>query len=136
MVSASLPAPEVSAADAALMRDHVQVARAGDAIVVRPAGSVEALPWELMEEASTVLLAPVSGRPAPLVVFDLVELASVGSVLLNLLLKCHRRVEKAGGELVLCRASAAVHELVKLTALDTVWAIYDSREEALEAIGA
>ena len=116
--------------------DTVQVRTCGNAIVVRPTGSVESLPWELVEEASTVLLAPMSGRPAPLVVFDLAELQAVGSVLLNLLLKCHRHVESAGGEFVLCHASDAVRELIKLTALDTVWAIYDSRDEALEAIGA
>ena len=128
------PITEPTAAE--LAHDHVQVRTSGDAIVVRPTGSVEALPWELMEEASTVLLAPLHGRPVPLVVFDLAELQSVGSVLLNLLLKSHRQVEAAGGEFVLCNASEAVRELIRLTALDTVWAIYDSRDEALEAIGA
>ena len=123
-----------SAADVA--RNHVQVRTCGDAIVIRPTGSVESLPWELVEEASTVLLAPLHGHPTPLVVFDLAELKSVGSVLLNLLLKCHRAVESVGGEFVLCRASEPVKELIRLTALDTVWAVYETRDEALEAIGA
>ena len=119
-----------------LTKNNVQVRTCGDAIVIRPTGSVESLPWELIEEASTVLLAPLVGRPGPLVVFDLAELSSVGSVLLNLLLKCHRQVSAAGGEFVLCHASEPVQELIRLTALDTVWAMYDSRDEALEAIGA
>ena len=116
--------------------DQVQVRTCGDAVVIRPTGSVEGIPWDLIEEAATVLLAPLSGRPSPMAVFDLAELHSVGSVLLNLLLKCHRFVEAAGGEFVLCNASPAVQELIRITALDTVWAMYDSREEALEAIGA
>ena len=75
------PITEPTAAE--LAHDHVQVRTSGDAIVVRPTGSVEALPWELMEEASTVLLAPLHGRPVPRVVFDLAELQSGGSVLLT-----------------------------------------------------
>ena len=127
----------LSFADArASAESHVQVRTCGDAIVIRPTGSVEALPWELVEEASTVLLAPLHEQPTQLVVFDLAELSSVGSVLLNLLLKCHRIVDEAGGEFVLCNASPAVQELIRITALDTVWAMYDSRDEALEAIGA
>ena len=135
MAPASPPSPQKRISDA-FHGDHVQVRTCGDAIVVRPSGSVESLPWELMEEASTVLLAPLDGRAAPLVVFDLAELSSVGSVLLNLLLKCHRLVSAGGGEFVICHASLQVQELIRLTALDTVWAMYDSREEALEAIGA
>jgi len=53
-----------------------------------------------------------------------------------LLLRCHKLVKSRGGELVLCGASALAVELLRITALDTLWAIYDSREEALEAVGA
>ena len=136
MTVAMAPASAASPSGELLVSDQVQVRTCGDAIVVRPRGSVEGLPWELVEEASTVLLAPLSGRAAPLVVFDLAELSNVGSVLLNLLLKCHRQVASAGGEFVICHASDAVRDLIRITALDTVWAMYDTRDEALEAIGA
>jgi hypothetical protein len=37
---------------------------------------------------------------------------------------------------VLCGASKMARELLRITALDTLWAIYDDRDSALEAIGA
>jgi len=43
-------------------------------------------------------------------------------------------VKSRGGELVLCGASELARELLRVTSLDTLWAIYDTREEALDAV--
>ena len=59
-----------------------------------------------------------------------------GSVFLAVLLRCHKLVKSRGGDLVLCGVSSVVRELLRITALDTLWAIYDSREEALDALSA
>ena len=59
-----------------------------------------------------------------------------GADFLALLLRCHKLVRQKGGELVLCGASPLARELLQITNLDTLWAIYDARDEALEAIGA
>lgn len=69
-----------------------------------------------------------------MVVFDLSEVSYFGSVFLALLLRCHTTVKNRGGELVLCGASKMARELLKITALDTLWAIYDTRAEALAAV--
>ncbi len=71
-----------------------------------------------------------------MVVFDLSNVAYFGSVFLALLLRCHKLVNSRGGELVLCGPSAMARELLRVTSLDTLWAIYDSREEALIALAA
>jgi anti-anti-sigma factor len=57
-----------------------------------------------------------------------------GSVFLALLLRCHKFVKSRGGELVLCGASELAKELLHVTALDTLWAIYETREQALDAV--
>jgi len=44
-------------------------------------------------------------------------------------------VKKHGSEVVIAGASDRVRELLHLTALDTLWALYDTRSEALEALG-
>jgi hypothetical protein len=44
-------------------------------------------------------------------------------------------VKKHHGELVLAGVSLRVRELLRQTALDTLWAIYDDRNRALEALG-
>lgn len=59
-----------------------------------------------------------------------------GSVFLALLLRCHKLVKSKGGEIVLSGATSMARELLQLTSLDTLWAIYDTREDALEAVGA
>ena len=108
----------------------------GSCIVVIPAPSVETMRWDLIEPAAAIILGPLSAQPLPLVVFDLHQVAYFGSVFLALLLRCHKLVKSRGGDLVLCGASKMARELLRVTSLDTLWAIYDSREEALAALAA
>ncbi|MEM1061728.1 MAG: STAS domain-containing protein [Planctomycetota bacterium] len=70
-----------------------------------------------------------------MIVFDLGEVDYFGSVFLALMLRCHKFVKSRGGEMVLCGATPTARELLRVTALDTIWAIYDGREQALEAVG-
>ena len=108
----------------------------GNAVVITPAGNVEAMRWDLIEQAADVVMAPLRDQEVPLVVVDLSQVSYFGSVFLALLLRCHKFVKSRGGELVLCGASKMATELLRVTALDTLWAIYGNREEALDAIGA
>jgi anti-anti-sigma factor len=108
----------------------------GDAMVVSPSGSAETLQWNAVEQAADLVMAPIRDEKVPLVVFDLSDLNYFGSVFMALLLRCHKLVRQHGGELVLACVSNGARELLRLTALDTLWAIYDTREQALEAIGA
>ena len=77
---------------------------------------------------------PLRDQEVPMIVFDLSDVSYFGSVFLALLLRCHKFVRPRGGELVLCGASKMAIELLRVTALDTLWAIYDTREEALDAV--
>ena len=81
-------------------------------------------------------MGPIGEQEVPIVVFDLSEVSYFGSVFLALLLRCHKLVKTRGGELVLCGASQLALELLHITALDTLWAIYETKEAALEAVRA
>jgi anti-anti-sigma factor len=106
----------------------------GDTVVITPASNVESMSWELIEQAAEIVMAPLKAHKSPMVVFDLSEVSYFGSVFLALLLRCHTAVKSRGGELVLCGASKMARELLKITALDTLWALYDTQAEALEAL--
>ncbi|HCS51070.1 STAS domain-containing protein [Rubinisphaera sp.] len=106
----------------------------GDVVVVTPASNIESMNWDLIEQAADLIMAPLRDQEVPLVIVDLSEVGYFGSVFLALLLRCHKFVKSRGGELVLCGASEMAAELLRITALDTLWAIYDTRDEALEAI--
>ncbi|MCA8985214.1 MAG: STAS domain-containing protein [Planctomycetaceae bacterium] len=106
----------------------------GDVVVVTPASNIESMNWDLIEQAADVIMSPLRDQSMPLVVVDLSEVGYFGSVFLALLLRCHKFVKSKGGELVLCGASPMAAELLRITALDTLWAMYDTREEALDAL--
>lgn len=106
----------------------------GNAIVITPASNVESMNWELIEQAAEIVMAPLKKHHSPMVVVDLSEVNYFGSVFLALLLRCHTAVKSRSGEIVLCGCSKMARELLKITALDTLWAIYDTKEQALEAV--
>jgi anti-sigma B factor antagonist len=106
----------------------------GNAVVVIPAANVESMRWDLIEQSANVVMAPLSDQEVPMIVFDLNDVNYFGSVFLALLLRCHKFAKSRGGELVLCGASKMAQELLRVTALDTLWAIYDTREEPLDAV--
>ena len=106
----------------------------GNVVIITPSGDVEQMRWDLVEQAADIVMEPLSRFAVPLIVFDLGEVNYFGSVFLALLLRCHKFVRSRGGELVLCRASPTARELLLYTNLDTIWAIYDTREQALEAL--
>ena len=102
--------------------------------VIIPAANVESMRWDLIEQAAEIVMEPLSDQEVPMVVFDLSDVSYFGSVFLALLLRCHKFVKSRGGELVLCGASRMASELLRITALDTLWAIYDTRDDALDAL--
>lgn len=106
----------------------------GNTVVVIPAASVESLQWDLVEQAADVVMEPLATQDVPMVVFDLTCVGYFGSVFLALILRCHKFLKRRGGELVLCGANEMARELLKITALDTIWAIYDTRQEAMQAV--
>lgn len=107
----------------------------GNVMVITPASNVETMSWDLIEQAAEIVMEPLTDQEVPMVVVDLSDVSYFGSVFLALLLRCHKYVKSRGGELVLCGASKMASELLRITALDTLWAIYDTKDEALEAIG-
>uniref|UniRef100_A0A7C4QRB9 Anti-sigma factor antagonist n=1 Tax=Schlesneria paludicola TaxID=360056 RepID=A0A7C4QRB9_9PLAN len=115
-------------------RDDFRLEWHGNTVVITPAGNVEAMSWDLIEQAAEIVMAPLKSHESPMVVFDLSEVGYFGSVFLALLLRCHTAVKSRGGELVICGASKMAKELLRITALDTLWALYETREEALEAL--
>lgn len=106
----------------------------GDVVVVTPASNIESMSWDLIEQAAEVIMAPLRDQDMPMIIVDLSEVDYFGSVFLALLLRCHKYAKSRGGELVLCGASPLALELLRITALDTLWAMYDTLDEALDAL--
>jgi len=111
-----------------------RIERHGDLAVIIPSPEVEKMPENLMEQAAQMVLAPLRSDPPAGLIFDLSNVDYVGSVFLSFLLRCHTLAKKHGSEIVLAGASERTRELLHLTALDTLWALYNTRAEAIEAL--
>ncbi len=115
--------------------DSIQMKRHGDIVVLTPSAEIENLHETLIEQAAQVVLRPLREQPPSGLIVDLTQVGFVGSVFLSFLLRCHTIIRKEGSELVLAGVSPRTRELLRVTALDTIWALYDTREEALDALG-
>lgn len=111
-----------------------RVERHGEIAVIIPSPEVESMQESLIQQAAQMVLAPLKDDPPGGLVVDLSEVTYFGSVFLSFLLRCHTLVKKQGTEMVLAGTSERTRELLHLTALDTLWAIYSTRAEALGAL--
>ena len=123
------------AIDSSHSKQPFLIERHGDIAVITPSPDVEKMADTLMEQAARMVLAPLRADPPTGLIFDLSQVDYVGSVFLSFLLRCHKRVKEHGCEVVVAGASPRARELLHMTALDTLWALYNSRAEALEALG-
>lgn len=115
--------------------ESFQIERRGDVAVITPSPAIEEMSENLVEQAAQMVLAPLKEDPPNGLIVDLSRLNFFGSVFISFLLRCHLLVKKQGAELVLAGVSDRVRELLRLTSLDTLWALYRTKNEALEAFG-
>src|SRR5262249_23227054 len=111
-----------------------RIERHGDIAVIIPSPEVESMHEALIQQAAAMVLAPIKEDPPAGLIIDLTQVGYFGSVFISFLLRCHMLVKKHGSEVVLAGASGRVRELLHLTALDTLWALYDTRAEALDSL--
>ena len=119
---------------APLANEYFQIKRHGDVAVIVPSPEVEQLPDNLIQPAADMVLAPLREDVPSNLIIDLAGVRYFGSAFITFLLRCHLLVKKRGSELVLAGVNPRIRELLRTTALDTLWALYESRQEALNAL--
>ena len=112
-----------------------QIERHGEIALVIPSPKVEEMHETMISQAATMVVNSLKEDPPAGIVIDLSKVSYFGSVFLSFLLRCHTLAKKHGSEIVLAGASERTRELLHLTSLDTLWALYNTRAEALEALG-
>ena len=122
-------------ADTDLGHEFFQVRRHGDVGVIVPSPQVENLPETLIQPAAQMVLAPLKEDPPNNLIVDLTDVGYFGSAFITFLLRCHLMAKNRGSELVLAGVNREIRELLRTTALDTLWALYDTSAEAVDALG-
>ena len=112
-----------------------RIERHGEIAVVIPSPEVESMQENLIQQAAKMVVNSLKEDPPAGIIIDLSQVNYFGSVFLSFLLRCHMLAKKQGSEVVLAGASDRTRELLHLTSLDTLWALYSTRAEALEGLG-
>jgi anti-sigma B factor antagonist len=108
--------------------------RHGDLTVITATPEIERIDFSLEQEVAEMILKPLRRQENPLVVFDLSGIENFGSMFLALLVRCSRLALSQGGSMALSGVTERTRELLRVTALDTVWPIYDTKREAMDAL--
>ena len=111
-----------------------RIERHGEIAVVIPTPKVEEMHEALIDQAARMVISSLREDPPDGIVIDLSEVNYFGSVFVSFLLRCHREAKKLSSEIVLAGASEPARELLHLLSLETLWALYDNRKEAIEAL--
>ena len=113
-----------------------QIERRGEIAIIIPAPEVEKMHEPMIKPAAQLIIDSLKEDPPSALIFDLSQVDFVGSMFLSLLLHCHKRVKEhdAGTEVVVAGPSKKARELLHITALDTIWPLYDSRAEAVAGL--
>jgi len=122
--------------DADLTKEFFQVRRHGDIAVIIPSPQIEHLPETLLQPAAQMVLAPLKENPPNQIIVDLSGVNYFGSAFITFLLRCHLMAKQRGSELVLAGVNKQIRELLRTTALDTLWALYNTTAEAIDELGA
>lgn len=118
-----------------LADEYFQFTRSGDLAIIVPSPEVEQLPENLIQTAASMLLAPLKDNPPLNLIVDLTGVRYFGSAFIQFLLRCHQVVKQRGSELVIAGVNERIRELLTISALDTIWALYDTRQDAIDALG-
>jgi anti-sigma B factor antagonist len=110
------------------------IERRGELTVITGTEELERIEFGLEETVSELILKPLQREQQPQVVFDLSRVKFFGSVFLALLIRCWKLVLARGGTMVLSGLDDRSRELLRITSLDMVWPIYQTKREAIEAL--
>ena len=124
----------MSRTESILANEYFQVKWHSDVAIIIPSPEVEQLPESLMQPAAQMLLAPMKDDPPMHLIVDLTGVRYFGSAFITFLLRCHLLAKKQGSELAIAGVNSRIRELLRTTALDTIWALYETRQEALIAL--
>jgi anti-sigma B factor antagonist len=110
------------------------IERHGDLTVISATRALERIEYYLEEQVAELILEPLRRQENPLIIFDLSQVDNFGSMFLALLIRCWKLALSQGGTMALSGVTERTRELLRVTALDMVWPIYESKREAIDAL--
>jgi len=108
--------------------------REGDTIILIPIHDLSELEFAEIESAASSLLEWIELAQVKHVVIDFCKTDYFGSTALGFFTKMWKRVKSGAGRMALCNLSEHERDILKVTHLDKLWPIYNSRQKAVETV--
>jgi anti-anti-sigma factor len=103
-------------------------------LIVVPQENVSSLTDERVQPELVRLMKTLEDPKLRNVVVDFGQIDYFGSSMLEALLKLWKQVHGQAGKMAVCNVSAIGREVLQVGRFDTLWDVFDSREEALKAM--
>lgn len=87
-----------------------------------------------LEAASAQLLELALSADPPLIVVDMSRTKFFGSAFLGILFRVWRRLTTRNGKLCVCGATGTCADVLKVTQVDRLWNLFETREAAVESL--
>ena len=113
--------------------DWFTVQQVDRVLVIQPQEQAGFARPEMVSELSGVLSDP-QGSNATHVLVDCAKLSFAGSMFLESLIQLHRGVQNRGGNFALCAVNDDLREILSVARFDTLWHVYGSLDEGLQAL--
>lgn len=107
----------------------------GSTMVITPLRTISSLAEEAVKPELDFLLERLEHLGVRQVVVDFARVEYIGSSMLEALRRIWVKVHEGGGQMALCNAGPVVREVLQVARFDTIWQLYDTRDEALAALG-
>lgn len=114
--------------------DPILCERAGTVAILTPTPVATAFAELELGKVSQQVLAFLQAQPLSGIVMDLSKVDFFGSIFISFMLRCHTTAKKQQGRMVLASVGGNTRDMLHLTALDSVWPMYNDRAAALQAL--
>jgi anti-anti-sigma factor len=112
----------------------VQVTQEQGVTVLVADSSYTGMDYRALEEFGEILLSEASQTTPPRFVVDLSQTDFIGSSFIELLVRAWKRIKNRNGTMALCAVHPFCREILRVSHLDTIWPIYNTRSEAVSSV--
>jgi anti-anti-sigma factor len=109
------------------------VDQVGDVIVIMPGPRISALDNADLAQCRSAMIDAIQKTAVPAVIIDFSQIEYFGSIWLDTLCVLWKQVRERSGTMALCSLSEISFEILAKTKLASLWPIYASRQDALDA---
>ena len=113
----------------------VRIDRQGNTVVVAPLFTFASFTEADLVAEWRAVQAEIDAPDVKHVIVDLGEIPYFGSTVLEWMVQMWKRAKAKGGTLATCNCSQIGREVLHAARFDTLWGIFDTRDDALKSIG-